>query len=662
MRTDLPIFNGVLAPVAYEALKRGWYVEASGEDQIYLSCVPANIYCGISPMTGVPSSEILGHGPREESFIAWLYTPCIARVELTHELLVALSQFPTPAPTCAIHTYPAPSIPGEPPAVQIGLEYRIHGVGFRPLEAFAVAADMADGLRWDLTKWVASEFGGKIDPAISDDSFDTVLTLDPDAKEGALVESPGGQSAQLELLDRGNASWRSDPTGAVLPDTLTEILSWTAAEAERQGIETVNAILLAQVCAKRAPRDFEKTFGRGSVQRALELPRKRIEGSGESNLRGILASTAKVCDPTKVVIPWVLNEIRKQNPELVALFGSDTPRLIEERPHKQTNVKHGDQLIPADEIRPPLTRSELEKSLSRRVVGQDHVVERIASRVAMAQRGLTGASNRKPLGVFFFAGPTGVGKTEMAKAIADTIFEPGDNMIRLDMSEFSHDWMISRIIGPAPGYRGCDRPAGWLTTRVGSNPHTLILLDEFEKADPEIWQTFLQVFDEGRLTDSSGYVADFSKTVIVMTSNIGSQAFANNDFGFADLTDATSEAANAERAGRVISAVRHRLPPELFNRVDEAFVFNALSDEVMTQIARTRLKQVSAELVDAGYLVTFTPAVAKLVALHESDPSLGARPMNRAIDKLIREPLSELPQGSYKTAVAQGLLVFRPAA
>ena len=278
----------------------------------------------------------------------------------------------------------------------------------------------------------------------------------------------------------------------------------------------------------------------------------------------------------------------------------------------------------------------------------------------MAQRGLTGASNKRPLGVFFFAGPTGVGKTEMAKSIADALFDPGDNMIRLDMSEYSQDWMISKITGPAPGYRGCDQPAGWLTTRVAKNPHSLILLDEFEKADRDIWQVFLQTFDEGHMTDSSGYVADFSKTVIVMTSNIGSQAFTSSDFGFADLTDTTSEAANTERAGRVVAAVRNRLPPELFNRVDEAFVFNALNADVMTEIAKTRLKQVSAELTDAGYAVKFTPAVAKLVACHESDPSLGARPMNRAIDKLIREPLSEMPKGVYKTAVAQGLIVFRP--
>ena len=661
MRTDLPIFNGVLAPVAYEALKRGWKVARSEDGELVLGFSAYTFRCRTEQLLSTPSSDALGLGSREESFVLIVEGKLIERVPLSIELLGAIAECSSMLPTCSLRVLPAATEDGEPEFVRVALEHRIIGAGLRPVEVIGVAKDMGLKVAHDATtQMIVNDFGGVADCGSFRAESDTVLTLDSEADEGELVEMPGDPDAQLELFAGENATWRADRSGQVLPEGLNELLYWTNVEAERLGLPAINPTLMAQVCAKRAPQEFERIFGRGSVQRALDLPRNRIEGSGETNLRIMLAKTAKRYDPTVMMIPRVLAALRQTHPEFRTLFSVDAAQLIEPRPHKQTNVKRGDEVIPTDEIRPPLTRTQLEKALKRRVVGQDHVIGRIASRVAMAQRGLTGASNKRPLGVFFFAGPTGVGKTEMAKAIADALFDPGDNMIRLDMSEYSQDWMISKITGPAPGYRGCDQPAGWLTTRVAKNPHSLILLDEFEKADPEIWQVFLQTFDEGHMTDSSGYVADFSKTVIVMTSNIGSQAFTNTDFGFADPTDTTSKAANAERAGRVVAAVRNRLPPELFNRVDEAFVFNALNDEVMTEIAKTRLKQVSAELTDAGYSVKFTPAVAKLVARHESDPSLGARPMNRAIDKLIREPLSEIPKGVYKTAVAQGLIVFRP--
>ena len=175
------VFTGPLAPVAHEALKRDWYVTRNGRGQLSLSSVGANLYCWTSPMTGVPSNKALGLDLLETSFVTYLSAPCIRRVELSHELLVAIAELPFPLPTCAVRLHPIPSVKGEPPAVRIALEHRIHGVGFRPLEAIGVAEDMAhSSSKGPLTKMVMREFGGELDPAIPNRSFDTVLTLNPD--------------------------------------------------------------------------------------------------------------------------------------------------------------------------------------------------------------------------------------------------------------------------------------------------------------------------------------------------------------------------------------------------------------------------------------------------------------------------------------------------
>jgi ATP-dependent Clp protease ATP-binding subunit ClpC len=282
----------------------------------------------------------------------------------------------------------------------------------------------------------------------------------------------------------------------------------------------------------------------------------------------------------------------------------------------------------------------LEKLLAERVVGHSEALARI-SRVL--RRNAAGLRGRRPIGTFLLLGPTGVGKTETAKAVAEALFHSPDAMTRLDLSEYAESHSIARLVGAPPGYIGHEA-GGQLTEAVRRRPYQVVLLDELEKAHRDVLEAFLQVFDEGRMTDGRGRRVDFTNTVVVMTSNIGA---AEVSALRAERTVGFSRAASSGQAGRVgetmIAAARATLPPELYNRIDEVLCYEPLTRDDVGEIARRLLDGLAASLGQRGIRIEVEPAaIDVLLASGGYDGSLGARPMKRAIGRLIEAPLAEM--------------------
>ncbi|MEY4582317.1 MAG: hypothetical protein RL701_7020, partial [Pseudomonadota bacterium] len=276
----------------------------------------------------------------------------------------------------------------------------------------------------------------------------------------------------------------------------------------------------------------------------------------------------------------------------------------------------------------------LEEQLSERVVGQPRAVDMISQALRRSAAGFRGA---RPLGTFLFAGPTGVGKTEMAKAISDLLF-PGIAMTRIDMSELAQPHSVARLLGAPPGYIGHD-DGGQLTEAVRHRPYQLVLLDEIEKAHMEVLLSLLPLLDEGRLTDGRGRTVDFTNTVIVMTSNLGVETTEPRaKIGFGDAARSGSN----DHASKVLARVRSALPPELWNRIDEPLCFLPLGETELSQIARRMLAAV-AVLAQAKHGIQLTvddSAIAHLLRSGGFDPQLGARPMRRTVGRLVEAPLA----------------------
>jgi len=277
----------------------------------------------------------------------------------------------------------------------------------------------------------------------------------------------------------------------------------------------------------------------------------------------------------------------------------------------------------------------LERVLEERVVGQRRSLERIADAL---RKGAAGFRGRRPLATFLFLGTTGVGKTETAKAIAEAMFGEA-NVVRFDMSELGEAHAVARMIGAPPGYVGHDA-GGQLTEAVRRRPYSLVLLDEIEKAHPDVLLALLPLLDEGRLTDGRGRTFDFTNTVIVMTSNLGADAArGGGSIGFGSANDADRSRATEEK---VLAAARRAMPPELWNRLDEPLVFAALNREGAIEIARRMLVKIAATM-QSEHGVTLTidsTALASLADAGGFDPSLGARPMRRVVSRLVESALA----------------------
>jgi len=272
--------------------------------------------------------------------------------------------------------------------------------------------------------------------------------------------------------------------------------------------------------------------------------------------------------------------------------------------------------------------------LKDRVVGQDEAVRLVSNAILRNRAGLSDPN--RPIGSFIFLGPTGVGKTELVRALAQYLFDDDKAMIRVDMSEYGEKHAVARMIGSPPGYVGYDE-GGQLTEQVRRRPYSVILFDEVEKAHPEVFSALLQVLDDGRMTDGQGRTVSFKNTVIVMTSNIGTQMVERNTIGFSVLgKDSRTE----ETRKRLLDALRLHFRPEFLNRIDDIIVFNTLTREHLSQIVDIQLAHVAAMLKDRRLKLVVTPAAKDAIIAEGYDPQFGARPMRRAIQRLVQDPLA----------------------
>jgi ATP-dependent Clp protease ATP-binding subunit ClpC len=289
---------------------------------------------------------------------------------------------------------------------------------------------------------------------------------------------------------------------------------------------------------------------------------------------------------------------------------------------------------------------DMENELHKRVIGQQEAIEAVSDAIRRARSGLR--DPRRPIGSFIFVGPTGVGKTELAKALADYMFGSEDAIVRVDMSEYGERHTVARMIGSPPGYVGYDE-GGQLTESVRRRPYQVVLFDEIEKAHPEVFNALLQVLDDGRLTDGHGRTVDFSNTLIIMTSNVGTQFLPKGGAGFGFITPGVDDTDQREAAKRVDGALKETFRPEFINRIDDIIIFRHLSLDELEQIVDIQVGELASRLALSGIGVRLEEATKIHLAEIGYDRNFGARPLRRAIQRELETPLSKrLLKGDVK--------------
>jgi ATP-dependent Clp protease ATP-binding subunit ClpC len=357
----------------------------------------------------------------------------------------------------------------------------------------------------------------------------------------------------------------------------------------------------------RLRADKEAAIEKGAFEQAKKLAEQEkerldIKESQEAELR------AEGVDLFDVVDEEVIAEV------LAAWTGIPVYRLTEEETAKLLRM---------------------EEELHKRIVGQEEALKALSRAIRRTRAGLK--DPKRPSGSFIFLGPTGTGKTELAKTLAEFLFDDEDALIQLDMSEYMEKHTVSRLVGSPPGYVGYEE-GGQLTEAVRRKPFSVVLFDEVEKAHPDVFNTLLQILEDGRLTDAQGRSVDFKNTVLIMTSNLGTADLRKSNMGFAK----TSEAVTYERMkAKVDEALKAHFRPEFLNRIDEVIVFHELSRAEVVEIVDMLMARTVRQLSDQGIGLELTPAARTLLAEKGYDPQLGARPLRRAIQQMVEDPLSE---------------------
>jgi ATP-dependent Clp protease ATP-binding subunit ClpB len=362
---------------------------------------------------------------------------------------------------------------------------------------------------------------------------------------------------------------------------------------------------------EEARGEAERATRAGDLGRAAEITYGRIPQI-EQQLKAI---DAKMADQRQGGTHFLKEEVGADDiAEIVAKWtGIPVTRMMESEKERLT---------------------KLDQELGRRVIGQPEAVRAVADAVRRSRAGLQDPN--RPIGSFIFLGPTGVGKTETARALAEFLFDDETAMVRIDMSEYMEKHAVARLIGAPPGYVGYEE-GGQLTEAVRRRPYAVILFDEIEKAHADVFNILLQILDDGRLTDSQGRTVDFRNTVVIMTSNIGSSWILEQGTGDWELVET-----------QVTQALRGHFKPEFLNRVDDIIIFRPLGRDEIFHIVNLQLKRFDALLADKKLTLDVTPAARELLASEGYDPAFGARPLKRAIQRLLQNPLAmALLQGEY---------------
>ena len=286
----------------------------------------------------------------------------------------------------------------------------------------------------------------------------------------------------------------------------------------------------------------------------------------------------------------------------------------------------------------------MEERLHQRVIGQDRAIEAVSDALRRARTGLK--DPKRPIGSFIFLGPTGVGKTELSRALAEFLFDHEENMVRIDMSEYMESHTVSRLVGAPPGYVGYYE-GGQLTEAVRRRPFRVILFDEIEKAHPDVSNILLQILEDGRLTDGHGRTVDFRNTVVIMTSNLGTEEFGKQSFGF--RRDDGSEKSAERLRSSIEASLKKSFRPEFLNRIDEIIIFDALSNDQIKEIVDMMVKELERRLDEHKVSITLTDQAREWLAKEGFDPLFGARPLRRTIQRHLENPLSKkILAGDFK--------------
>lgn len=406
-------------------------------------------------------------------------------------------------------------------------------------------------------------------------------------------------------------------TSRFLPDKAIDLMDEAAAMVRIEAEEQSSPLANEQAQLRKLGEEKEQAIEQQDFDRAAQLRQ------AELTIKARLAQE---------------EEQRQKQADQYQLHvtGEDIAKVVAEWtgvPLTQLQKTESDRLI------------NLERVLHQRVIGQDEAVSAIARSIRRARSGLKDPN--RPIGSFMFLGPTGVGKTELAKALAEAMFGSENNMIRVDMSEYMEKYSVSRLIGAAPGYVGYDE-GGQLTEKVRQHPYSVVLLDEAEKAHPDVFNLLLQVLDDGYLTDSKGRRVDFRNTILIMTSNLGATQLQDEKtvgFGAADMT-ADYQAMSAA----IKQQLKLHFRPEFLNRIDETIIFHSLNQKELHQIVKLLADKVKQRMAERDIKVRFTPGAIDVIAKAGYDPEYGARPLRRSLQNLVEDPLSEaLLAGAIQT-------------
>lgn len=399
-------------------------------------------------------------------------------------------------------------------------------------------------------------------------------------------------------------------TDRFLPDKAIDVLDEVGARVHLKNIHVPKSIV-----------DLEKQVEEIKGEKNLVVKSQRYEEAArlrdrEKKLLEDLDAAKKQWDEESKTTRFPVSE--EDIAEVVGMMtGIPVSKIAQSESHKLVNM--GDDLKGA-------------------VIGQEEAIRKVVKAIQRNRVGLK--DPRKPIGTFIFLGPTGVGKTELAKSIARYMFDSEDALIRIDMSEYMEKFSVSRLVGAPPGYVGYEE-GGQLTEKVRRKPYSVVLLDEIEKAHPDVFNILLQVFDDGQLTDSLGRRVDFKNTLIIMTSNIGARDLKDFGQGVGFATKAKSDQSDEHAKGVITKALRRTFAPEFLNRIDDVIIFNSLEKESIFQIIDILLRDVKKRLKELGYTIELTESARNFIAEKGYDQQYGARPLHRAIQKYIEDPLAE---------------------
>lgn len=396
--------------------------------------------------------------------------------------------------------------------------------------------------------------------------------------------------------------------GRFMPDKAIDLIDESAAKVRLDEASDLSPVDQLQQQVNQAINQKEQAIEQQDFEKAADIRQKEM-------------SLCKKLDELIAADPDASRRDVKVEAEDVAEVVSEWTGV----PLTQLQKKESERLI------------NLEQILHERVVGQDAAVTSVARAIRRARSGLK--DPQRPIGSFLFLGPTGVGKTELAKALAEAMFGSEDNLIRIDMSEFMDQYTTSRLIGSPPGYVGYDE-GGQLTEKVRNKPYSVVLFDEVEKAHPDVFNLLLQVLDDGYLTDAKGRRVDFRNTILILTSNLGATAMRDDkSVGFGSYNPVDQQ---KEMQAKIMEATKQFFRPEFLNRIDETVVFHSLTKEQLRTIVKILSKRLRTRLAEQGITMKLTPAAMDVIAADGFDPDYGARPLRRAIQRDIEDQVSEL--------------------